>query len=83
MGTIKKLASDRTDFEIQDDLLVRYSGSKTLVEQLPEEVVRIGKNAASVLPDAVEAVSRTFSSVPKIAFPAAFCTARSVCQPDW
>ena len=44
--------------------------------------VRMGKNAASVLPEAVEAVSRTFSSVPKIASPAAFCTARRLCQPE-
>ena len=44
--------------------------------------VRIGKNAASVFPDAVEAHRSTWSSVPKIASPAAFCTPRSACQPE-
>ena len=36
--------------------------------------VRMGKKAASVFPEAVEAVSSTLSSVPKMASPAAFCT---------
>ena len=44
--------------------------------------VRMGKKAASVLPEAVEAVSRTLSSVPKTASPAAFCTARRLCHPE-
>ena len=44
--------------------------------------VRIGKKAASVLPEAVDAVSSTFSSVPKMASPAAFWTARRLCQPE-
>ena len=44
--------------------------------------VRMGKKAASVFPEAVEAVSSTLSSVPKIASPAAFCTARRLCQPE-
>lgn len=36
-----------------------------------ENRVRMGKKAASVLPDAVEAESSTFSSVLKMASPAA------------
>ena len=43
--------------------------------------VRMGKKAASVLPEAVEAVRSTFSPVPKMASPAAFCTPRRACQP--
>ena len=46
-----------------------------------ENRVSMGKNAASVLPAAVEAESRTLQSVPKIASPAATCTPRSVSQP--
>ena len=41
-----------------------------------ENSVSIGKNAASVLPDAVEADNNTFSSVLKIASPAATWIAR-------
>ena len=44
--------------------------------------LRIGKNAASVLPEAVDAVSRTLFSVLKIASPAAFWTARMLFQPE-
>ena len=44
--------------------------------------VRMGKKAASVFPEAVEAVSSTLSSVPKMASPAAFCTPRRACQPE-
>ena len=43
--------------------------------------VRMGKKAASVFPEAVEAVRSTFSPVPKMASPAAFCTPRRACQP--
>ena len=42
--------------------------------------VRIGKNAASVLPEAVEAHSSTLQSVLNTASPAATCTARSDSQ---
>ena len=41
-----------------------------------ENSVRMGKKAASVLPEAVEAHSSTLSSVPNTASPAATCTAR-------
>ena len=64
MGTMKKLASERTDFEIQEDLLVRYTGSKILVDQLPEEVVRIGKNAFDESP--VEVLDLSTSGVRRI-----------------
>lgn len=40
----------------------------------------MGKNAASVLPDAVDAVSRTLSSLLNMASPAATCMARSDSQ---
>ena len=46
-----------------------------------EKRVIIGKNAASVLPDAVEAQSSTFLSVLKIASPAATCIALKDSQP--
>ena len=42
--------------------------------------VSMGKNAASVLPDAVDAVRRTFSSVSNIASAAATCTDLRLCQ---
>ena len=41
------------------------------LKNISEKKVIIGKNAASVLPDAVEAQSSTFLSVLKIASPAA------------
>ena len=41
-----------------------------------------GMPSTGKLKDAVDAVKRTLSSVPKIASPAAFCTPRSVFQPD-
>ena len=44
--------------------------------------IKLFSSTGFKLPDAVEAVSSTFSSVPKIAFPAAFCTARRFCQPE-
>ena len=44
--------------------------------------VMIGKKAASVLPAAVEAESRTLASVLKMASPAAAWMARSACQPS-
>ena len=43
--------------------------------------VRIGKNAASVFPDAVEAQRSTLSSDPKIASPAATWMPRRLFQP--
>ena len=43
----------------------------TLAGGFSSKSVRMGKNAASVLPDAVDAVSRTLSSVLKIASAAA------------
>jgi hypothetical protein len=45
-----------------------------------QNCVRIGKNAASVFPDAVEEQSSTLSSVLKIASAAATWIARSDCQ---
>ncbi len=64
MGTIMKLTSERTDYEIQDDLLIRYRGSRTLVDQLPEDVVRIGKNAFADSP--VEVLDLSTSNVQQI-----------------
>ena len=43
--------------------------------------VRMGKNAASVLPDAVDAQRRTWSSLLKMASPAATWMPRSESQP--
>ena len=43
--------------------------------------VSMGKNAASVLPEAVEAAKSTLSSVLKRASAAATCTARRQSQP--
>ena len=54
----------------------------TVAEGFSSSRLRMGKKAASVLPEAVEAVKSTFSSVLKMASPAAFCTARRLCQPE-
>ena len=80
-------SSSHSSFSLPNwSLISAFSGAMystpTLAEGFSSSSVRMGKKAASVLPEAVEAVRSTFSSVPKMASPAAFCTPRSVCQPE-
>ena len=67
-------------------LMSAFSGAiymtPTLAGGSSSSRVRMGKNAASVLPDAVDAVMRTLSSVPNMASPAASCTLLRACQPE-
>lgn len=45
METILRLTVEGNEFEIQDDLLVRCGGSSRVIDKLPENVRKIGKNA--------------------------------------
>ena len=52
------------------------------LERITEEERRLTRGGTRNVPEAVEAVKSTLSSVLKMASPAAFCTARRLCQPE-